>query len=147
MFDCFLLIVDVWIRFVLKFQIWIWHRSTSIYSKTRLKNLERLKIFSFHFISQKMYSTVHYIYIFTRLVTGSQRPIECNKVTLTCVRHINNKARGNKVRGCSQTTLTRFWLFLTSYPPRKCQRMRWHFLWYECWQKVDIFGPPTYLVL
>ena len=23
----------------------------------------------------------------------------------------------------------------------------WHFLWYECWQKVDIFGPPTYLVL
>ena len=50
----------------------------------------------FHFISQKMYSTVHYIYIFTRLVTGSQRPIECNKVTLTCVRHINNKARSNK---------------------------------------------------
>ena len=49
----------------------------------------------FHFT--KMYSTVHYIYIFTRLVTGSQRPIECNKVTLTCVRHINNKARGNKV--------------------------------------------------
>ena len=25
--------------------------------------------------------------------------------------------------------------------------LRWHFLWYERWQKVDIFGPPTYLVL
>ena len=33
--------------------------------------------------------------------------------------------------------------FLTTYPPALC----WHFLWYECWQKVDIFGPPSYLVL
>ena len=23
--------------------------------------------------------------------------------------------------------------------------LRWHFLWYECWQKADIFGPPIYL--
>ena len=23
----------------------------------------------------------------------------------------------------------------------------WHFLWYEHWQTVDIFEPPTYLVL
>ena len=41
-------------------------------------------------------------------------------------------------RGCSQTTLTRFWLFLT---------LRWHFLPYERWPKVDIFGPPTPLLL
>ena len=25
--------------------------------------------------------------------------------------------------------------------------LRWHFLWYKRWQKVDIFGPPTYLIL
>ena len=31
--------------------------------------------------------------------------------------------------------------FLTTYP------LRWHFLWYKCWQKVDNFGPPTYLIL
>ena len=45
------------------------------------------------------------------------------------------------VRDRSQTTLTRFWLFLTTYPPA------WRVLWYERWQKVDIFGAPTYLVL
>ena len=31
-----------------------------------------------------------------------------------------------------------------SWPPT---HLRWHFLWYESWQKVDIFGLPTYLVL
>ena len=25
--------------------------------------------------------------------------------------------------------------------------LRWNFLWYKCWQKVNIFGPLTYLVL
>ena len=30
------------------------------------------------------------------------------------------------------------------WPPTS---LHWHFLWYKCWQKVDIFGPPTYLVL
>ena len=50
-------------------------------------------------------------------------------------------SRLNSLRGHSQTTLTRFWLFLTTYP------LRWHFLRYECWQKVDTFGPPIYLVL
>ena len=25
--------------------------------------------------------------------------------------------------------------------------LRLHFLWYKRWQKADIFGPPTYLVL
>ena len=39
------------------------------------------------------------------------------------------------LRGHSQTTLTRFWVFLP--PTHLC----WHFLWYKCWQKVDIFGP------
>ena len=46
-----------------------------------------------------------------------------------------------KVRGHSQTTLTRFWLFL---PPTT---LHWLFLPYEHWQKVDIFGPPTPLFL
>ena len=45
------------------------------------------------------------------------------------------------VRGRSQTTLTRFCHF---WPPTP---LCWQFLWYERWQKVDIFGPPTYLVL
>ena len=27
------------------------------------------------------------------------------------------------------------------WPPTPC----WHFVWYECWQKVDILRPPTYL--
>ena len=45
------------------------------------------------------------------------------------------------IRGRSQTTLTRFWLF---WPPTP---LCWHFLWYDCWQKVDILRPPTYLVL
>ena len=35
----------------------------------------------------------------------------------------------NQVRGHSQTTLTRFWLFLPPTP------LCWHFLWYKCWQK------------
>ena len=46
-----------------------------------------------------------------------------------------------KLRGRSQTTLTRFLLFLTTYP------LRWHFLWYDRWQKVGILRPLTYLVL
>ena len=74
-----------WTHFKFNLYIWVW-----------LKTLKRLKNI-FILFHKKIYSTVHYIYIFTRLVTGSQRPIECNKVTLTCVRHINNKARGNKV--------------------------------------------------
>ena len=47
---------------------------------------------------------------------------------------------GNSVRGHSQITLTRFWIF---WPPTS---LHLHFHWYESWQKVDIFGPPmTYL--
>ena len=44
----------------------------------------------------------------------------------------------NNVRGRSKTTLTRFCLFRPPTP------LRWHFLWYKRWQKVDIFGPPNY---
>jgi hypothetical protein len=39
----------------------------------------------------------------------------------------------------SQTTLTRFGLFLTTYPPPLTFFMVWTLT------KVDIFGPPTYL--
>ena len=42
-----------------------------------------------------------------------------------------------RLRGRSQTMLTKFWLF---WPPTP---LRWHFLWYKHWQKVDIFGPPN----
>ena len=45
------------------------------------------------------------------------------------------------LRGRSQTTLANFRFF---WPPTL---LRWHFLWYKCWQKLDFFGPPTYLVL
>ena len=38
--------------------------------------------------------------------------------------------------GRSQTTLTSFWPFLTTYP------LRWHFLPYKRWQKRDISGLP-----
>ena len=41
------------------------------------------------------------------------------------------------IRGRSQTTLTRFWLF---WPPTP---RRWHFLTYKRWQKVKIFGLPS----
>ena len=34
--------------------------------------------------------------------------------------------------------------FCFFWPPTP---LRLHFLWYESLQKVDIFGPPTYLVL
>ena len=44
------------------------------------------------------------------------------------------------LRGRSQTTLANFRFF---WPPTL---LRWHFLRDERWQKVDIFGPPTYLV-
>ena len=42
-------------------------------------------------------------------------------------------------RGRSQTMSIRFWLFWQS------TYLHWHFLPYECWQKVDIFGllPPS----
>ena len=40
-----------------------------------------------------------------------------------------------------KNTLTIFWLF---WPPTP---LRWHFLWDKHWQKVDIFGPSTFLVL
>ena len=51
-----------------------------------------------------------------------------------------------KVKGClpssrSQTTLTRLWLFLTTYP------LRWHFLLYEHWLKKSEHFKTTYLVL
>ena len=42
-------------------------------------------------------------------------------------------------RGRSQITLTRFWVFLNT------SHLHWHFLWYECWQKVYMFGPSKYL--
>ena len=40
--------------------------------------------------------------------------------------------------GCSQTTLTSYWLF---WPPTR------HFLPYKLWQKVNIFGLPTHLLM
>ena len=44
-----------------------------------------------------------------------------------------------KLRGRSQTTFTRFGFF---WPPTP---LRWHFLWYKRWPKVDIFDhlPPS----
>ena len=42
------------------------------------------------------------------------------------------------VRGCSQTTLPSYWLF---WPPTR------HFLPYKLWQKVNIFGLPTHLLM
>ena len=42
------------------------------------------------------------------------------------------------IRGRSQTTLTRFLLF---WPPTP---MHWHFVWYNRWQKSEIFW-TTYL--
>ena len=46
-----------------------------------------------------------------------------------------------RIRGRSKTTLARFQLF---WPPTP---LCWHFLWWKRWQKVDILGPPIYLVL
>ena len=44
------------------------------------------------------------------------------------------------IRGCSHFTnyVDKILAFLTTYLPQ----LRWHFLPYEHWQKVDIFGPP-----
>ena len=36
----------------------------------------------------------------------------------------------------------RWHYFVFFWPPK--YPLRWHVLWYERWQKVDIFGPPTY---
>ena len=72
-----------------------------------------------------------------------EEAIDCIGLTIFLIQ-MNTRTRNlsfSFLRGCSQTTITRFLLFLTAYP------LCWNFLWYDCWQKVDIFGPPNYLIL
>ena len=54
---------------------------------------------------------------------------------------LKTKIWGRLIREHSQTTLTGFCLFLTTYP------LSWQFLPYKHWQKVNIFWLPTHLFL
>ena len=59
--------------------------------------------------------------------------IEIRIANLFCEKHLYIV---HFLQGVFATTLTRFCLFLSTYPPA-------YFLWYGRWQKLDIFGPPV----